>query len=68
MIETPVISAKELCSMMRKNRVTMRELAGRMGITLRRIRRAREIGVFGANTARDWVEAITGRDPGPMRG
>lgn len=66
MIESPVITGRDLCSMMRKNRCTMRELSQRMGITLCRIRRAREIGIFGANTARDWVEAITGRDPGPM--
>ena len=52
--------------MMRVNKVTMRELKRRMGISLTRIRRARDAGVFGTNTARDWVEAITGRDPGAV--
>ena len=54
--------------MMRVNKVTMRELKRRMGISLTRIRRARDAGVFGVNVARDWVEAITGRDPGRIQG
>ena len=52
--------------MMRQNHVTMRELKRRMGISLTRIRRARDAGVFGVNVARDWVEAITGKDPGAL--
>lgn len=66
MIESPVITGRELCRMMRVNNVTMRELKQRMGISLTRIRRARDAGVFGVNVARDWVEAITGKDPGAL--
>lgn len=68
MIESSVITGRDLCRLMRQNNVTMRELKRRMGISLTRIRRARDAGVFGVNVARDWVEAITGKDPGAIRG
>jgi hypothetical protein len=51
---------------MRVNRVTIRELAKRMQITQKRIRQIREIGLDDRHTIRDWVEAITGQDPGPL--
>lgn len=58
------MTGKELFRLMRKHRVTIRELKARTGITLKRIRQVRESGLADANAVRDWVQAITGRDPG----
>ena len=50
--------------LMRTNNVTIRELAARMDITIKRVRYVRERGVTEPHVIRDWLEAITGRDPG----
>lgn len=59
------MSGKELVRLMRANKVTIRELSRRIGITQIRIRWRRANGIPEAGTRRDWVQAITGRDPGP---
>ena len=60
------LSGKELRHMMRKHRVTIAELAHRTGITQKRIRRVRTEGIFDSLVVRDWIQAITGSDPGPI--
>ena len=52
--------------LMRRHRVTIRGLSLRMGIPQYRVRAAREFGPIDCNSARDFIEAITGSDPGPI--
>jgi len=51
---------------MRVNKTTIRALAERMQITMKRIRKIREIGLDDRNAIRDWIQGITGEDPGPV--
>ena len=51
---------------MRVNHVTIRELSARMQITQKRNRQIREIGLDNPNAIRDWIQGITGSDPGPV--
>lgn len=60
------LSGREITRLMRRHSVSIRELASRLGVPMTRIRLAREAGVKGAAFVRDWLEAITGRDPGPI--
>lgn len=60
------LSGKELITVMRKNRVTIRELSERMSIPMKTIRARRETGIDDPHVLRDWIQAITGRDPGPQ--
>jgi hypothetical protein len=60
------LSGKELCRLMRKHRVTIAELALRTGITQKRIRQVREAGISDPFVVRDWIQAITRSDPGPI--
>ena len=43
----------------------IRDLAQRLGMTQRRIRECRRAGLGNPHAVRDWLEAITGHDPGP---
>lgn len=61
----PVITGRQIVSLMRRHGVTIRELSRRMQITQKRIRQARETGLDHPGFARDWIEHITGTDPGP---
>lgn len=45
---------------MRSRRITIRALATRMNITMKRVREVREHGVEGQCMCLDWYEAITG--------
>lgn len=60
------MTGKQLVSLMRKNKITIRDLAHRLGITMKRIRLRRETGLADLATIRDWIQAITGTDPGPI--
>jgi hypothetical protein len=60
-----VMTGKEITALMRKHKVTIAVLAKGMGITMKRVREVRAQGLADANTVRDWVQAITGKDPGP---
>lgn len=51
---------------MRVHRVTIRELSRRMQITMKRIREIRELGLEDGYAIRDWIEGITGEDPGQL--
>lgn len=52
-------TGEEICDLMRLNDVTIRQLAQRMNITLKRVREVREKGVVGNHYCLDWYEAIT---------
>lgn len=43
---------------MRQHRITIRALAKRMNITMKRVREVRDMGIEGPHLVRDWVEAI----------
>ncbi len=65
LIEEGNMTGKELITMMRRHKVTIRELARRIQIPQKRVRIRRDIGLD-AETARDWIQSITGVDPGPQ--
>ena len=60
------LSGQEISRLRRVNETTIGQLARRMQITRIRIREIRKTGLTNANAVRDWVQAITGTDPGPM--
>jgi hypothetical protein len=61
------ITGREIVSLMRRSGLKIAELSSRMGITMKRIREVRSQGLSDPNTIRDWIEAITGQDPGHIR-
>jgi hypothetical protein len=65
-VEGGKMSGEDVTRLMRKHNVTIRELAKRTGITMKRIREVRVSGLEDRLAIRDWIEAIVGRDPGPM--
>ena len=60
---TTKLTGKQLSTLMRRHRVTIRELSKRMGITMKRIREVRRDGLDNPGVVRDWVQGILGRDP-----
>ncbi len=60
------LSGLEVIGLMRRHRKTIEELSFRMGIPQKRIRRIREMGVSDSLAVRDWLEAVTGEDVGPL--
>lgn len=60
------MSGKYLIRLMRVHKVTIRDLSKRTGITLKRIRQVREQGLTNLLAVRDWIEGVTGTDPGAI--
>lgn len=60
------LSGKEVARLMRRHHRTIASLAFRLGTTQKRIRQARQRGLDDPLAVRDWIEAITGVDPGPI--
>jgi hypothetical protein len=60
------LSGPDLCTLMRRHRVTIRMLAQRMDIPMTRVRYRRRHGIAEWNVMRDWAQAITGVDPGAV--
>lgn len=52
--------------LMRIHQCPIRALAARLAIPMTRIRAVRSTGLTCPYSARDWLEAITGTDPGPL--
>lgn len=57
-----VLTGHRICALMRKHKITMRDIKERHGITLKRIREVRSDGVRGF-MAEDWFRIITGHWP-----
>ena len=62
----PLYNGKDLCALMRQHRMTIAALAQTMGISQARVRTVRAHGLSDPHYLRDWVQAITGADPGPV--
>ena len=62
------ITGPTLCRLMRRRRMMIRTLAQRLGVPMTRVRLRRQQGITDRHVARDWIEAITGQDPGPLHG
>lgn len=60
------LSGQDLVRLMRQHKTTIRDLSQRTGITQKRIREVRVSGLTDPHTVRDWIEAVTGVDPGPI--
>lgn len=60
------LSGSELVDLMRQHKITISKLAQRMGITQKRIRQVRKSGLSDPLAIRDWIQGITGEDPGPI--
>lgn len=56
----------EIVKLMRKHKITIKQLAFRLGTSQKRVRQAREKGLFDTLAIRDWIQAITGKDVGPI--
>jgi len=67
---TAPMKGTEICSLMLRHKVTIRDASARMGIAMKRIREVRTDGLDHPHSCRDWIEAITGSDPGviPVEG
>ncbi len=55
-----------LIRLMRVHKVNIAQLAKRLGTTQKRVRQIRQSGIENRNVVRDWLQAITGSDPGPV--
>jgi hypothetical protein len=60
------LSGHDMRLLMRRHHVTIRALAQRLDIPMTRVRYRRLHGIEEWNVLRDWVEAITGVDPGTV--
>lgn len=57
------LTGSEIVGAMRKFKCTIRDFNGATGITLRRIREVRRVGLADALTAVDWLQSISGIRP-----
>ncbi|MEQ1830766.1 MAG: hypothetical protein ABL921_32750 [Pirellula sp.] len=60
------LSGAEIVRLMRKHKLTIEALAFRLGTTQKRVRKIRNTKLDDSLAVRDWIQAITGEDPGPM--
>lgn len=65
-LPSDTLSGKRLVQLMRRHRWTIERLAYRLGTSQKRIRMARESGLTNQHAVRDWLEVLTGKDPGPL--
>jgi hypothetical protein len=66
MTTMPLYTGKHICTLMRRHRLTIAALAQRMGISQTRVRQVRAQGLTCPHYLRDWIEAVTGSDPGAL--
>ncbi len=57
---------REVASLMRRHHMTIEALAFRLGTSMKRVRQIRTQGLHDPLAVRDWIEAITGEDPGSI--
>ena len=60
------LSGKEVTTLMRKHKVNIDSMAFRLGTSQKRVRQIRDSGLADVLAIRDWIQAITGTDPGPI--
>ena len=60
------LTGAEIVRLMRKHKVTIEALAFRLGTTQKRVRKIRNTKLDDPLAVRDWIQAITGEDPGPI--
>ncbi|MDC0937037.1 hypothetical protein OAS39_12185 [Pirellulales bacterium] len=60
------LSGEELRRLMRWHKMAIGALSFRMGVTQTRVREVRHKGLQDSYAVRDWLEAITGEDVGPL--
>jgi hypothetical protein len=60
------LTGLDVVRLMRKHRMTIAGLALRLGFTQKPVRQIRSAGIQDPHVIRDWMEAITGEDPGPL--
>lgn len=65
-VPPPSLTGPEIVRLMRKHKQTIKALSGKMGITQKRIRTVRARGLADPLAVRDWLQAITDVDPGPI--
>lgn len=63
-IREPAITGNSIIRLMRRHKVTIRDLAKSAGFTQKRIREVRRDGLLDRGSKRDWIQVITGKDPG----
>ena len=60
------LSGEDVCRLMRKHKKSIRQLSFVLGITCKGIREVRAKGLQDPLAVRDWLQHITGEDPGPI--
>ena len=61
-----ILTGEDIVRLMREHRITIPILASQLGLSQRRVRLLKHTGLTDAAVIRDWLEAITGQDPGPV--
>ena len=61
-----MLTGEDIVRLMREHRITIPILASQVGLSQRRVRLLKHTGLTDAAVIRDWLEAITGQDPGPV--
>ena len=60
------LTGKKVTSLMRQQKMTIEQLAFRLGTSMKRVRQIQESGLTDPLAVRDWLQAITGVDPDPI--
>jgi len=60
------LSGAEIVRLMRKHKVTIEAIAFRLGTTQKRVRKIRNTKLDDPLAVWDWIQAMTGEDPGPI--
>ena len=60
------MTGKKVVWLMRKQKMTIEQLAFRLGTSMKRVQQIRESGLTDPLAVRDWIQATTGVEPGPI--